>query len=120
MGYLAALVGAAAVMGACMLFLFGTKAGSVQAAWRWPMAALVTAALSAALLQFAFSPRGGFVDGTLGLIGLLLWLVSHPMELTALVMIGLTSRCKTKRSVLVPLLVTALAFAATWIPIVRA
>lgn len=115
MVHLALLAFAVAITGGCILLMTGAKAGALASAWRGAAAAFILGGLSAALFVSAdvLPGDGDLANGSLEFLGLLLWLVSIPMEIAAVAMVARAWRRPVSTLVL-PCLVLALAFAATW------
>lgn len=116
MVYLALLVIAAAVVVGCILFVSRAKGGPLGVAWRWSIAAFAVATGSALMFLSAeaLPGSGDVLNGSLELLGLLLWLVSIPMGFVSLVMVVRACIAGVRAQVLAPLLLTLLSFSATW------
>jgi hypothetical protein len=115
MVYLAALLVATTVTGACLWFA-GRARSPAESARRWAIAALIVAGPSAGLIAAAdaLPGEGDLANGSLGLLGFLLWFFGIPMEIGAVIQVARAARAGRKTTVMSQTLLVALALTATW------
>lgn len=115
--YLAVLAVALGVAFVALAFVTGSKGReSWGPAIRWSSAAAVIAGASVAffIASEVVPGSGDLVNGTLLLLFLAMWLISVPLEIGAVVVIGIRVARGALRDMPIPMMLTALALGATF------